>query len=106
MERRRTERYDIYVDTKIIYYDTIINGVIENFSDGGLGISCVSIEGLKPLDIGDIIKVEFKVFYQDTVCFPCEVRWKKECSDPVHGSILKIGMEHLKAADNTNMICR
>lgn len=105
MERRRTERYDINIDTKVIYEKTIVNGVIENFSDGGLGLRCAPIEGLNQVDIGDIIKVEFKIFYNDTVCFPCEVRWKAESSDPVHGPILRIGIEHLKAEDNTNMIC-
>lgn len=105
MERRRTERYEINVDTKVIYENTRVNGVIENFSDGGLGIRCTPTEVLKKADIGDIIKVEFKIFYNDIVCFPCEVRWKKELNDPVHGSIFRIGVEHLKAADNTNMIC-
>lgn len=105
MERRLTERYEINIDTHIIYEKTLVNGIIENFSDGGLGIRCAAVEGLKPIETGDIIKVEFNVFYNDTVCFPCEVRWKQEFNDPVHGSILRIGMEHLKAADNSNLIC-
>ncbi|MDO8282964.1 MAG: PilZ domain-containing protein [Thermodesulfovibrionia bacterium] len=106
MERRNSERYDINVDANIIYNDVIVLGVIENFSDDGLGVRCVSNEGLNPVEIGDIIKVEFKIFYENLVCFPCEVRWKKEFNDSVQGSILRIGMEHLKAEDNTPMICR
>jgi len=99
MERRRTERYEINVSANIVFNNNTYKGVIENFSNGGLGVRCALNENLKSITTGSRIDVEFNVSYQNKVNFQCETRWKREYNDQEHGAILKVGLEYIEMKD-------
>jgi hypothetical protein len=99
MERRKSERYDINVDAEIVFNGSRCKAVIENFSDGGLGIRCPFDKEVDTLNAGDTVCIEFQIFYQEKVNFHCEVRWKKKVEDTRHGPSLWVGMEYLNAVE-------
>ncbi|MBI4843750.1 MAG: PilZ domain-containing protein [Nitrospirae bacterium] len=95
MERRRSERYELDIDAEIIFNGHRAAGVIENFSDGGLGIRCGANEYLKDAGEGARIIVEFIVFHLEKANFNCEMVWHKEFADPALGKVLRIGLKYL-----------
>ena len=75
MDNRRYSRLDINLKAELIYNSNCYKGVIENFSNGGLGIRSAPSEELDGIKPGDNIVVRFQANPKDVLSISYKIKW-------------------------------
>jgi hypothetical protein len=94
MERRRSKRKNVHIETKIVSDDESYSGIIENMSEYGISLETDSKDLLHTstrFNYGADYKVIFKTPSGEEIQLHCKVTWSYKTAP--HGLKRKIGME-------------
>ncbi len=94
MDKRHYSRLNINLGAELISNNNSYKGVIENFSNSGLGVRSAPSEDLDGIKPGDNIIVKFQANPKDALSISYRIKWLVKTDDPSCGSIYRMGMEY------------
>jgi hypothetical protein len=93
MEKRRSTRITVNLETDLNFNGLNYSGFVENICDHGLHIIASSPKRVASFIPEKKINLKFSPSFCDKINLHCEVRWVHINKTPIHGLMYRVGME-------------
>jgi hypothetical protein len=93
MEKRRSKRKTVNLETAITFNGVNYAGFVENMCDHGLHIIASSGKRVTSFIPENKINLKFSSSSSEKINLHCEVRWVHINKTPIHGLMYRMGLE-------------